>query len=301
MYDLIILGAGTAGLTSSIYATRGGASTMIIEKNFHGGQIVNSPQIDNYPSLANVSGFDFAQNLYTQAMNLGANITYETVIEIDITSTIKTIKTNQKIYKTKSVIIATGATHRKLNCENEDKLDGKGISYCATCDGAFYKQKDVAVVGGGNTALDESLFLSKIAKKVFLIHRRDFFRGNKLTLNKIRDTNNIEIITDSIIQKAIGSDSLNSIEIKNLKTENISNLDISGLFVSVGITPESDMFKDILNIDEYGYIISGEDCKTNLKGVFVAGDVRTKALRQLVTATSDGAIAATNCLEFLLD
>lgn len=300
MYDLIILGAGTAGLTASIYAIRGGLSVLIVENKIHGGQIINSPSIDNYPSLANVSGFDFINNLYNQCIELGANIVYESVTDIDFKDNTKIVKTTKNSYKAKTVIIATGAIHKKLGCFNEDKFEGHGVSYCATCDGAFYKDQDVAVIGGGNSAIDEALFLSKTSNCVYLIHRREEFRADKIMLEKVKNNSKIIILTNYIVDKVNGENKLSSITIQSTLDNTKKDLDVKAMFVAIGTTPQSTIFKDIIELDKDGYVIADENCKTNLKGIFVAGDIRTKRLRQLVTATSDGAVAATNAIEFLL-
>ncbi len=300
MYDVIIIGAGTAGLTSSIYATRGGLSTLIIENNVYGGQIVSSPQIDNYPSLANISGFDFVQNLYAQAIDLGAILVYENPISLDLKSDIKVVNTSKNSYKSKSIIIATGSVYRKLECENEDKFEGKGVSYCATCDGAFYRSKNVCVIGGGNSAVDEAIFLSNICKKVYLIHRREKFRADLISLNKAKKTPNIEILTNFITKSINGNEVVSSITIENIIDKSIKTIDVSGVFISIGRIPQTDIFKGIIDIDENGYIIASEECRTNIEGVYVAGDVRTKSVRQLVTATADGAVASTNSIEYIL-
>lgn len=300
MYDVVIIGAGTAGLTSSIYSNRGGLSTLIIENNMYGGQIVTSHRIENYPSLANISGFEFVQNLYEQAVSLGAILSYENITNFNFNSKVKTITTDKNTYETKSVIIATGSVYRKINCQNEAEFDGKGVSYCATCDGAFYKNKEVCILGGGNTALDEAMFLSHICKKVYLIHRRDVFRADKKTIDNVKSTKNIEILTNYTAQSVDGEKLVSSITLKSTVDESIKKIDISGVFVAIGRIPQTDIFKDVIDLDQSGYIISDESCKTKIPGIFVAGDVRTKSLRQLVTATSDGAVAATNAIEYIL-
>ena len=277
MYDIIIIGAGPSGMSAALYALRANKKVLLLEKKCYGGQIINASNIENYPALPNVSGYDFATNLYNQIKSLGVILKYEEVLEV---TDKKEVITTKDTYKGKNIIIATGLKKRKLNLENEDKLLGSGISYCATCDGNFYKNKNVAVVGGGNTALEDALYLSNIASKVYLIHRRDNFRGEK------------KLILSSNITKIIGEDNLNSIEITDNRN-NISKLEIDGLFIAIGNIPDNNRFKNIIDLDENGYIIANANLKTKTDNIYVAGDTRVKTLRQLVTATSDGAIAVT--------
>ena len=289
MYDIIIIGAGPSGMSAALYALRANKKVLLLEKKCYGGQIINASNIENYPALPNVSGYDFATNLYNQIKSLGVILKYEEVLEV---TDKKEVITTKDTYKGKNIIIATGLKKRKLNLENEDKLLGSGISYCATCDGNFYKNKNVAVVGGGNTALEDALYLSNIASKVYLIHRRDNFRGEKKLISEVKEKNNIELILNSNITKIIGEDNLNSIEI-NDNRNNISKLEIDGLFIAIGNIPDNNRFKNIIDLDENGYIIANANLKTKTDNIYVAGDTRVKTLRQLVTATSDGAIAVT--------
>ncbi|MDD6404062.1 MAG: FAD-dependent oxidoreductase [Mollicutes bacterium] len=289
MYDIIIIGAGPSGMSAALYALRANKKVLLLEKKCYGGQIINASNIENYPALPNVSGYDFATNLYNQIKSLGVILKYEEVLEV---TDKKEVITTKDTYKGKNIIIATGLKKRKLNLENEDKLLGSGISYCATCDGNFYKNKNVAVVGGGNTALEDALYLSNIASKVYLIHRRDNFRGEKKLISEVKEKNNIELILNSNITKIIGEDNLNSIEITDNRN-NISKLEIDGLFIAIGNIPDNNRFKNIIDLDENGYIIANANLKTKADNIYVAGDTRVKTLRQLVTATSDGAIAVT--------
>lgn len=289
MYDIIIIGAGPSGMSAALYALRANKKVLLLEKKCYGGQIINASNIENYPALPNVSGYDFATNLYNQIKSLGVILKYEEVLEV---TDKKEVITTKDTYKGKNIIIATGLKKRKLNLENEDKLLGSGISYCATCDGNFYKNKNVAVVGGGNTALEDALYLSNIASKVYLIHRRDNFRGEKKLISEVKEKNNIELILSSNITKIIGEDNLNSIEITDNRN-NISKLEIDGLFIAIGNIPDNNRFKNIIDLDENGYIIANANLKTKTDNIYVAGDTRVKTLRQLVTATSDGAIAVT--------
>ena len=294
MYDLIIIGAGPAGLTAGIYAKRAAKKVLVLEALSYGGQIINTPDIENYPGEAHISGFEFATKLYSQAKELGVEIVNQKVIELANQNDYKEIKTNSEIYKAKAVIIATGCTNRKLGLELEDNLIGKGVSYCATCDGNFFKGRDVAVVGGGNTALEDALFLSDIVNKVYLIHRRDEFRADQKIVDLIKEKNNIELVLNSNITKLIANDRLEEIEINETKT-----IKVDGLFVAIGRIPNNDIYKSLVTVDESGYIISDEKCHTNVEGIFVAGDNRTKEIRQLVTATSDGAVSAIEAVKYL--
>lgn len=290
MYDIIIIGAGPAGLSAGIYARRASKKVLILEALSYGGQIINTKDIENYPTEYHISGFDFATKLYNQVKDLGAEIKFEKVIDIKNN---KDVITNKNTYEAKAIIIATGCTNRKLGLDNEDKFLGRGVSYCATCDGNFYKGKDVAVVGGGNTAIDDALYLSDIANKVYLIHRREEFRADQKLIDLLKNKTNIEFILNSNVTKLIGNEKLEKIEVTN------KEINVDGLFVAIGRIPENDIFKNIVNMDENGYIISGEDCHTNIPNIFVAGDNRTKNVRQLVTATSDGAIAAIEAVKYI--
>lgn len=293
MYDIIIIGAGPAGLTSAIYARRAMKSVLVLEALSYGGQIINTLSIENYPAMPGVSGFDFATNLYNQAKDLGADIKFEKVLEIKDGS-LKKVVTSKEEYECKCVIIATGCENRKLGLPLEEELTGRGISYCATCDGNFYKGKIVAVVGGGNTALEDALYLSDIASKVYLIHRREEFRGEESTLNLLKKKGNIEFILNSNVTKLVGNDKLEKIIVNDDK-----EIEVSGLFVAIGKIPENENFRKLINLDDNGYIDSSEDCHTNISGIFVAGDARRKDLRQLVTATSDGAVAANEAIKYI--
>ncbi len=290
-YDIIIVGAGPAGLTAAIYAARASKKVLVLEAKSYGGQIIEAVDIENYPAAMHINGFDLATNMYNQALELKAEIKFEKVIEINEALEVTTTKDK---YQAGAIILATGSDHRKLDLPNEDELLGKGVSYCATCDGNFYRGKDVAVVGGGNSALEEALYLSNICNQVYLIHRRDSFRGDQKTLEQIKAKNNVNIILNSNVTKINGTDRLESIELNNNQV-----LNVSGLFVAVGHIPENENFAKIINLNDNGYIIGNEDCLTNVPGIFVAGDCRTKELRQLVTATSDGAIAAVKAIKYI--
>lgn len=297
MYDIIIVGGGPAGLTAALYAGRANKKVVVFEAKVPGGQIVNAHMVSNYPGIDNISGADYATNLYNQVLNLGVEVKFETVLSINDD---KEVTTNNGTYKAKAIILATGAENRKLRIENEEKLVGKGVSYCATCDGNFYKEKIVAVVGGGNTALEDALYLSGLASKVYLIHRRDTFRGEAKLVNELEQKDNVIIIYNSNVIKINGNDKVESIVIKNID-ESINEIDIDGLFIAVGQEPKNIIFKDVVDVDEKGYIVTKDDVHTNKKGIYVAGDAREKLLKQLTTAVSDGSIAATVAIKEMED
>ena len=290
MYDIIILGAGVAGLTSAIYALRQGKKVLVLEKNSFGGQIINAQDIENYPGTNHISGYELSLNIYNQAKELGMEYKQEEVLEIDPSN--KSIRTNKESYTYKALIIAMGLEKRKLGLQNEQDLIGSGVSYCATCDGAFFKHKNVAVVGGGNTALEDALFLSEYVNKVYLIHRRDTFRGDENTLSKIKTKENIELVLNSVPTKLIGKP-LEQIEVED-KNNNKKLLDVSGVFIAVGQSPSTEILRNILELDEYGYIITDKKNKTSQKYIYAAGDIVKKEVRQLTTAVADGTIAAIN-------
>ena len=299
MKDMIIVGAGTAGLSAAIYAQRSGLKALVLEGNAYGGQIVNTPDIENYPGIAHISGFDFATNLYQQALDLGAKVQYEKVVEVIDDGEIKTVKTTKNEYQTKALILATGLVRRHIGLPNEDRFMGKGVSYCATCDGAFFKNKVVAVNGGGNVALEDAQYLADLCEKVYIIHRRDAFRAEQAEINRILEKKNIECVYDSTVTKLNGNDHLESIEVRD-KEGNTRQLDVEALFVAIGQIPLNEAFKNIVDLDESGYIKADELGYTNHPGIFAAGDCRVKSLRQLATAASDGANAATSAYHYLL-
>ena len=287
MYDIIIIGAGPAGMTACLYALRANKKVLLLEAKGYGGQIVNAYIVENYPGIDSISGYDLATNFYNQIKNLGATIKYDKVIGIDKNK----VFTNNETYETKAIIIATGANNRKLDLLGEDLFIGKGISYCATCDGNFYRNKVVAIVGGGNTALMDAIYLSNIAKKVYFIHRRDIFKGDKKYLDELKKCDNVEFVLNSSISKLIGDDKLYCIEIID-SNNNSMVLDVDGLFVAIGQVPNNDIFKNVVLLDSNGYIISDDGVHTSCKHVYVCGDARVKDVRQLTTAVSDGSIAA---------
>lgn len=296
--DIIIIGAGPAGLTSAIYARRSNQNVLVLEANTYGGQIINTLDIENYPVEEHISGFDFATKLYNQAKNLGANIVFEKAVEIHDAGDHKEVVTTKKTYSCKAIILATGCENRKLGLDKEDSLVGKGVSYCATCDGAFYRKKRVAVVGGGNTALEDALYLSDLVEKVYLIHRRDTFRGEESTVSLLKEKENVEFVYNSQVTKLNANEKLESIEVTD-KEGNVQTINVDGLFVAVGRIPENQNFASLIKLDDAGYVVSGENCHTNVEGIYVAGDNRQKEVRQLVTAVSDGAIAAVEAVKYI--
>ena len=289
MYDSIIIGGGPAGLTSAIYLRRANKKVLVLEANVCGGQILFANNVENYPGFKSISGYEFSENLKNQVLDLGAEIKYETVLKVDED---KTVYTSNNTYKGKTIIIAVGSKNRKLHLDNEDKFIGKGISYCATCDANFFKNKEVAVIGGGDSALDDILLLSDIASKVYAIVRGDSFKGEINELTEIQKKKNVVFKYNSVVSGLIGEDKLEKIIIN----EN-EKLQIDGLFIAIGQEPNNMMFKNIVDINENGYIITIDDIKTKHKGIYVVGDARDKVLRQLTTAASDGAIAATYAIK----
>ena len=298
-YDIIIVGAGAAGMTAAIYGVRSGKSILLIEEKMYGGQIINTPQVENYPGIETISGASFATNLYNQAKGLGAEYLSGKVTEIKDCGDTKEVTVNDNSYKAESVIIATGARNRTLNVPGEIELTGKGVSYCATCDGMFFRNRDVADVGGGNTALEDALFLSDYCNKVYIIHRRETFRGEKQLEESLRAKENVVFLLNRVVEEIQGKETLESIIVKEKDGDKSEKISINGLFIAVGQVPDNDVFSNIVELDEYGYIAAGEDCKTNCEGVYAAGDCRTKSIRQLTTATSDGAVAALGACSYI--
>ncbi len=299
MKDIIIIGAGPAGITAAIYGLRAGCSVLLFEQQSYGGQIVNTPDIENYPGLKHVSGFEYATTLYEQAVGFGAEIEYEKVLSVEDKGDHKTVTTDGGSYEAKTVIIATGAKNRHMGLDREEELIGKGISYCATCDGAFFRNKDVAVYGGGNTALSDALFLSNYCSTVYIIHRRDKFRGSDADTAKVMEKENIKFVLDSTVEKLNGDNVLSSVTVKNKKTGELTDINVSALFVAIGQEPDNGSFENVVSLDEKGYIASPESCTTKTPGIFTAGDCRVKEVRQLTTAVSDGAVAALAAVSYI--
>ena len=292
MYDSIIIGCGPAGMTSAIYLARQNKKVLILEKETIGGQISSSPLVENYPGFKAISGSELSNNMFDQVMGLGVDFELEEVLKIE-DGKVKKVITDSNTYETKTVIIATGCKYRLLGLENEVDLIGKGIHFCVSCDGAFYKNKTVAVIGGGNSAVINALSLSEICKKVYVIQNLEDLSSEKNVADKLREKTNVEIITSSKVTKINGSDNLESIEINNNKT-----IELDGMFISIGMVPQNNFVKDLIKLDKYNYVDSN-DCKTNIDGVFVAGDLRTKPYRQVTTAVNDGTIAANLVIDYL--
>lgn len=299
IYDVIIIGAGPAGLAAGIYGKRAGFDILILDtSSISGGQILNTYEIDNYPGFPGASGQEVADAMRQHCDKLGVEFARGRVTSIIDNGSTKDLVTKKNTYTAKSIIIATGASNKKLGCPGEEELSGMGVSYCATCDGAFFKEKQVAVVGGGDVALEDAIYLSRFCTKVYLIHRRDEFRGAKVLQDQVKATDNIEIIYDTVVNSINGTQSVESITVQNTKTDSSSELKVDGIFIAVGTVPNTQILSGLVQMDDKGYVIADETCKTSCPGVFVAGDVRTKPLRQVLTATADGANAITSIQKY---
>ncbi|MFV0343672.1 MAG: thioredoxin-disulfide reductase [Anaerocolumna sp.] len=303
IYDVIIIGSGPAGLAAAIYASRAELDTIIIEKApLSGGQIINTYEVDNYPGIPGIGGFELATKFreHCDRMDMTFITGDVTAFAYNEADQVKSVTLDDgTVYQSKTVIIATGANPRKLNVEGEERLAGMGVSYCATCDGAFFRNKVTAVVGGGDVDVEDAIFLARICEKVYVIHRRDEFRAAKTYINKLVSLENVEIIWDSTVEEIKGKDQVEKIEVKNKNTNEVRELVLDGIFIAVGNIPNSETYKDVVNMDGAGYIVAEENCLTNIPGVFAAGDVRTKELRQIITAASDGANAITAVEKYL--
>ena len=299
-YDVVIIGSGPAGLSAGIYGKRAGLSTLIVDRSpMCGGQVTSTYEVDNYPGLPKVTGMELADKFKAHATEQEVEFLVSNITEIEDKGDVKVLHTNKDDIKAKSVIIATGARHRTLGVPGESEHAGMGVSYCATCDGAFFRNKDVAVVGGGDVALEDALFLARTSNKVYLIHRRDAFRGAKVLENQVRATENIELVLDSVVEEVLGDGMVEKVAILNKKTGEKSELSVNGVFMAVGILPNTEGLAGLPNTNEAGYIEAGEDGVTSIPGVFAAGDVRTKQLRQVITACSDGANCITSASRYL--
>ncbi len=296
MYDVIVVGGGPAGLVAALYAKRANKSALVIEKGSFGGQITYSPKVENIPGFAEVTGNEFAEKLVEQVLGQEAEVECAEVLSIT-DGKLKIVHTDSGDFEGKSVIIATGAKHRLLGLPNEENLVGNGISFCAVCDGAFYEGKTVAVIGGGNSALQEAILLSDLAKKVIVIQNLDFLTGEAKLQEKLKEKANVEVVLGTVVESLIGEDELKGIVVKNNDGEQ-RTLELDGMFVAIGLIPQNEIVSNLVDIDERGYIIAGEDCKTSREGFFVAGDCRTKSIRQVATASGDGAVAAIAACEY---
>ncbi|MBQ6886812.1 MAG: thioredoxin-disulfide reductase [Lachnospiraceae bacterium] len=301
MYDLIIIGSGPAGLSAAVYGKRAGLNLLVIEKNgMSGGQVLNTYEVDNYLGLPGINGFDMGMQFRAHADKLQAEFRDEAVMRIENEEGKKKVVTEQNTYETKTVLIATGASHAKLNVPGEEELAGMGVSYCATCDGAFFRNRTVAVVGGGDVAAEDAIFLARGCEKVYLVHRRDELRAANILQKNLMELSNVEILWNHVVTSIEGDGQTEKMIIRSTKDESVQEKEIDGIFIAVGIHPNTAFVEGLLEMDEKGYIKAGEDGKTSVDGIFAAGDVRTKKLRQIITAVSDGANAVTSVQEYLL-
>lgn len=304
IYDIIIIGSGPAGLSSVIYAQRAMLKALVIEKMpMSGGQVLNTEQIDNYAGLLGINGFEMGMKFREHADKLGAQFEEGTVVKVEVQDPIKKVHTEDgRVFEAKAIIIANGAEHAKMGVKGEAEFGGRGVSYCATCDGAFYRGKVTAVFGGGDVAVEDAIFLSRICTKVYLVHRRDELRAAKVLQDEVLHKENVEMVWDSQLEEIVGNEKVEKVVVKNKKTGEVREIEIDGVFIGIGMAPQTEIYRESgIEINEKGYIVAGEDCKTNVPGVFVAGDVRTKQLRQVITACADGAVAITNLERYLIE
>lgn len=296
IYDMIIIGGGPAGLTAAVYARRANKSVLVMEKGTFGGQITSSPKVENIPGFVSVSGNEFAEALMEQAIELGAEV--ECLEALSVTDgEIKTVTTDDGDYQARALIVATGTKHRLLGLEKEEEFIGNGISFCAVCDGAFYTDKTVAVIGGGNSALQEAILLSQTCKQVYVVQNLDYFTGEEKLIEELRAAENITPITGATVAELLGDDELSGIKIK--RGEQIEEIELDGMFTAIGLIPQNEIFSSLVKLNDWGYVDSGEDCLTSAKGIFVAGDCRSKRIRQVATAAADGAVAALAACDYL--
>jgi thioredoxin reductase (NADPH) len=300
IYDVIIIGAGPAGMGAAIYAKRAGLEGVVLDKSpISGGQVLTTYEVDNYLGLPGLSGGDLSDKFREHADKLGVEFITANVVKIDNESDNKIVTTDEGEFIAKTIVLATGANHSKLGVTGENELAGVGVSYCATCDGAFFRKRTVAVVGGGDVAVEDAIFLAGLCAKVYLIHRRDELRAAASLQNRLMSMDNIEIIWDSEVTQICGKDIVEKIEIKNKKTNDIKSLEVNGIFIAVGVVPNTELIKGIANMDDKGYIIADETCATSAPGIYAAGDIRKKPMRQIITAVADGANAINSAQKFL--
>ena len=300
LYDLAILGAGPAGISAAIYAARVRLNTLWIERKFaQGGQIVDTYEVDNYPGLPGINGMDLGEKMAAHAEKLGLTPLRENVVSVETEDEVKIIRTKKNEYRARTVILAFGAAHRTLGVPGEEALSGMGVSYCATCDGAFFRDRTVAVIGGGNVAAEDAILISRTCKKVYVIHRRDKMRADQILQEKLFACENVEMIWDTVPVSIEGEEMVSGIKLQNKKTGEEKVLSLDGVFIAVGIVPNTELFGDLVKLDESGYIVAGEDCVTSTPGIFAAGDIRTKQLRQVITAAADGANAVISAEKIL--
>jgi thioredoxin reductase (NADPH) len=299
MYDLIIVGSGPAGLAAAIYGIRGGLNLLVLESNaMSGGQVLTTYEVDNYPGMPQVEGFELGQEFRKHTDKLGVKFKTAQAVKIEYREKMIIVHTRKEAFETKSVILAMGASHATLDIPGEAELTGRGVSYCATCDGAFYKGKTAAVVGGGDVALEDAIYLSKLCEKVYIIHRREEFRGAHILQMELKQHDNVEIIYGRTVDEICGNDVVESLKMTNVKTGKKESLKTDALFIAVGIRPNSEIIQELPILDENGYIKAGENCVTDIPGIYAAGDIRTKELRQIVTAVADGANAANSAIRY---
>lgn len=299
MYDVLIVGAGTAGMTAGIYVQRAGKKALVLDEKGYGGQIVNTATVENYPGFVNISGTEFTERIHEQAVELGVDFKVEKVKNAKKKGEVFVVSTGDSQYEVKSVIIATGVKNRELGIPGEEKFKGSGVSFCATCDGNFFKGRDIAIIGGGNTALEDAEVMSGIANKVYLVHRRDEFRGDNLTVKRLSVKDNVEFVLNSKPVEITGGFAVDGLKVENTEDGSQKTLKVDGIFVAVGQTPDNKAFEGLVKLDSAGYVDAGEDCVTSAEGIFVAGDCRTKKVRQLTTAASDGSVAAAGAVEYI--
>lgn len=299
MVDVIIIGGGPAGFTSALYTARAKLEILLIERAYFGGQMATTSEMENYPGIETISGGEMADRMVQQATKFGAKVAKEEVLEVQLDGPVKKIRTQENTYEARTVILSMGASPRELGLENEKKLRGSGVSYCATCDGAFFKGKDVAVIGGGDTAAEDVLYLSRFCRKVYLIHRKDTLRAARVLSDLIQSSSKVETVWNSVIEEILGEFSVAGIKIKNVKTGETSQLNVNGLFIAIGNVPNTSLVEGKIELTQDGYIKTDDSMRTNIEGVFAAGDIRQKHLRQVVTAASDGAAAAHSAEKYI--
>jgi thioredoxin reductase (NADPH) len=299
IYDIIIIGAGPAGMTAALYALRAEKSVLILDGNGYGGQIAQSQGVENYPGIPSVNGMDFADALMGQIQALGVEMEFALATAIRKEGDLFTVESDGGTYEGRSVILATGLKHRKLGVEGEESFLGRGVSFCAVCDGAFFRRMDVAVVGGGNTAVQDALYLAEICSRVYLVHRRDQFRAEEAVVARLKEHPNITCVLDSTVASINGDTALRSLTVENRKTGERSTIEVAAVFEAVGMETQNGAFAELVALDEDGYLLAGEDCKTSVKGLFAAGDCRRKSIRQLTTAVCDGTVAALAAMDYL--
>lgn len=299
IYDVLVAGAGPGGLTAALYASRSNLSTLILERGAPGGQLINTAEIENYSGFKSITGPDLAANMYEGALQFGADYQYGVIDEIIDHQTYKEVKAGDKTHYARAVIIATGAEHKKLGVPGEDTLNGRGVSYCAVCDGAFFKDKDVVVVGGGDSAVEEGTYLTQFANKVTIVHRRDALRAQKILQDRAFKNDKVDFIWDTVVEDIEGDNAVNSLQLRNTKTDEVTTFDAQGVFIYIGLVPNSQAFQSLNITDEEGWIVTDANMETAVKGIFAIGDVRKTVLRQVATAVGDGSIAGNAAFNYV--